>query len=94
MNSLPLNIAIVVALTRLLALSHSMWDWDEALFSMALHDYDVTQHHPHPPGFPTFIFLAKIVRLFVQRSNWNRFPDLRRCRRLLRPWLWLNRNCF
>ena len=67
-RNLVVAVAIVVALTRLIAVSHSMWDWDEALFSMALHDYDVTQHHPHPPGFPTFIFLAKIVRLVVHHD--------------------------
>src|SRR5205814_1661495 len=34
-------IAIAVAVTRFLALSRSLWDWDEALFCLALHDYDV-----------------------------------------------------
>jgi hypothetical protein len=57
-------LALLVALTRLLALSHSMWDWDEALFASALQHYDVSQHHPHPPGFPLFFALAKIARLF------------------------------
>jgi hypothetical protein len=54
-----------VALTRLYAISHSMWDWDEALFASALHHYDVAQHHPHPPGFPLFFALAKLVRVFL-----------------------------
>jgi hypothetical protein len=63
-----LALTIAVALTRLLALSHSIWDWDEALFCMALHDYDVSAHHPHPPGFPTFIFLARVFRFFMTKD--------------------------
>ena len=47
------------ALTRLLAISKTAWDWDEALFMLALRHYDVVAHHPHPPGFPLFIFFAK-----------------------------------
>jgi hypothetical protein len=42
-----------------------MWDWDEALFASALHHYDVSQHHPHPPGFPLFFALAKLARMFI-----------------------------
>ena len=54
---------LVVALTRLAAISASMWDWDEALFCAALRDYDVVQHRPHPPGYPLFIALGHITRL-------------------------------
>ncbi|HEX7807237.1 MAG TPA: hypothetical protein VF608_00870, partial [Thermoanaerobaculia bacterium] len=57
--------AVLVALTRLLALAKGPWDWDEILFCMAVQDYDVVSHQPHPPGFPFYIFLARIVRLFV-----------------------------
>lgn len=58
-------LAILVALTRWPAISRSLWDWDEALFSLALRHYDVTVHHPHPPGFPLFIALAKAVSALV-----------------------------
>ncbi len=58
-------LASLVALTRVVAVSHSMWDWDEALFVAALQHYDVALHHPHPPGFPLFFALAKLVRLFL-----------------------------
>jgi hypothetical protein len=33
--------ALAVAITRWPALSRTMWDWDEALFALALRDYDV-----------------------------------------------------
>ena len=54
-------LAIVVALSRWPASSRTLWDWDEALFALALRDYDVTAHHPHPPGFPLFIAFAKVI---------------------------------
>jgi hypothetical protein len=56
-------LALLVALTRWPALSQTLWDWDEALFMLALRDYDVTRHHPHPPGFPLFIGMAKLIPL-------------------------------
>ena len=52
---------LLVALTRWPAVSRSLWDWDEALFALAVRHYDVAAHHPHPPGFPLFIAAAKGV---------------------------------
>lgn len=54
---------VVVAITRLLAISRTLWDWDEALFILGLRHYDVALHHPHPPGFPLFIGTASLFRL-------------------------------
>jgi hypothetical protein len=56
-------LSVVVALSRWPAVSATLWDWDEALFALALRDYDVTLHHPHPPGFPLFIAMAKLLPL-------------------------------
>lgn len=60
-----LALALLVGATRFLALSKSLWDWDEGLFVAALRDYDVADHHPHPPGFPLFVAAAKLVRVVV-----------------------------
>jgi hypothetical protein len=57
--------SVVVALTRLFAVSRTLWDWDETLFSHSLLDYDVVHHHPHPPGFPLFVGLARLIHLVV-----------------------------
>lgn len=56
-------LSVIVALTRFLAISKSLWDWDEALFVLAVREYDVAAFHPHPPGFPLFIAVAKLLPL-------------------------------
>jgi len=58
-------LALFCAATRFLAMARSLWDWDEALFTMAMQDYDVTMHHPHPPGFPVYIGMARLARLVI-----------------------------
>jgi len=54
-------VTILTAVTRWLALAKSPWDWDEMLFILAMRRYDVALHHPHPPGFPLWIFFAHLV---------------------------------
>lgn len=51
---------IAVTLSRIIFRARSPWDWDEVLFALALDDFDVPNHHPHPPGFPLFVGVAKI----------------------------------
>jgi hypothetical protein len=63
-------LTIAVALSRLLARSASLWDWDEALFTTSMRDYDVVLHHPHPPGFPLYIVAARMVR-FLAASDFR-----------------------
>jgi hypothetical protein len=58
-------VALVCAATRFLAMAKTLWDWDEALFCLGMRSYDVTAHHPHPPGFPVYIALGRIVRTLI-----------------------------
>ncbi|HYC61498.1 MAG TPA: hypothetical protein VEK79_18230 [Thermoanaerobaculia bacterium] len=57
--------AAVVAVTRFATLSLGPWDWDEVLFCLAVGDYNVAIHQPHPAGFPLFILLGKLARFFA-----------------------------
>jgi hypothetical protein len=57
-------VAVLTGLTRLLAPAASLMDWDEALFSLGIREYEVPGHSPHPPGYPLFIAAAKFVSLF------------------------------
>lgn len=64
-RTILLGFALAVGLTRFLALSLGQWDWDEVLFSLAVGDYNVAWHQPHPAGFPLFVLLAKFARMFA-----------------------------
>ena len=55
-------VTLFAAITRWLALSATPWDWDEFLFMLGMRHYDVAAHHPHPPGFPLFIFFADLLK--------------------------------
>lgn len=58
-------VAAFTAASRFLAVAKTLWDWDEALFCLGMRSYDVASHHPHPPGFPAYIALGRLVRLVV-----------------------------
>jgi hypothetical protein len=64
-RAIVIAVAVACALTRFAAMARTLWDWDEALFCLGMRSYDVARHHPHPPGFPAFIGLARIMRLFI-----------------------------
>lgn len=57
-----LAITLLFAAVRLGSIASGPWDWDEALFSLAVAgDFDIAAHHPHPPGFPAYIAMAKLI---------------------------------
>jgi hypothetical protein len=56
-----LIVAMLAGVTRLLAWSRSIFDWDEAQFALGVRAFDVARYDPHPPGYPLFIAAAKLV---------------------------------
>jgi len=57
------TLAILAGLlaSRLLLFPDGPWEQDEALFSTGVMSFDVPSHQPHPPGFPGWIFLGKLL---------------------------------
>jgi hypothetical protein len=41
-----------------------MWDHDSVQFALGVERYDLAAHHPHPPGYPLYIGLLKLLAAF------------------------------
>lgn len=65
-HSAPAWPAVALAACYLAAhlpfLAPSLEDIDSINFALGLHDYDLAQHQPHPPGYPVFIGLGRVAR--------------------------------
>lgn len=57
--------ALVFLLGHLPFLASSLEDVDSVNFALGLRDFDVAAHRPHPPGYPVFIAVGKVVRMAV-----------------------------
>src|SRR5688500_9760856 len=43
----------------------SLEDLDSINFALAIRDFDVAEHQPHPPGYPIFVAATKAVNAFT-----------------------------
>ena len=59
------GLAIVFLIAHLIFLPTTLEDIDSLNFALGVHDFDPSQHQPHPPGYPIFIALAKVARAVV-----------------------------
>lgn len=68
-SSLSLLLFFLTLLTRLPFHSQMLFNWDAANFAFALNVFDVTRHFPHPPGYPYFVALGRLLNLFQLQAN-------------------------
>jgi 4-amino-4-deoxy-L-arabinose transferase-like glycosyltransferase len=51
----------LTALLRLPFVAHRLWDHDSVQFALGVLRYDLAAHQPHPPGYPLYIALLKLL---------------------------------
>lgn len=50
-------------------LSNWLEDWDSVQFALALHNFSIVDHQPHPPEYPLYILMAKAINFFVNNNT-------------------------
>lgn len=60
---LTMGLVSLIAVSRIAAFPASIWEQDEAVFASAVMTFDPTGNLPHPPWFPLWIGLGKVVHL-------------------------------
>jgi Protein of unknown function (DUF2723) len=53
--------AAAAVVTRLPFAAHRLWDHDSVQFALGVERYDLAAHHPHPPGYPLYIAVLKVL---------------------------------
>ena len=67
-----LTILILVALILVLRLpfhAEYLTKWDSCNYAFALEHFNISDHTPHPPGYPYYIGFAAIINFFVHNAN-------------------------
>lgn len=64
-----ITIIITAFIVRIIYLSPWLEDWDSVQFALALKDFSIVKHQPHPPGYPLYILLGRIINLFVRNET-------------------------
>lgn len=58
-------LAVAFVASRFLLIPDGPWEQDEAIFATGVIDFSIVNHRPHPPGFPGWMLLGKIVNVAV-----------------------------
>lgn len=54
-------LALVFALAHIPFLANSLEDIDSVNFALGVRDFNVAEHRPHPPGYPVYIAMGKVM---------------------------------
>jgi hypothetical protein len=59
-------LATLTVLSRLPYRARMLYNWDAVQFALALREYDVVKHQPHPPGYILYVGLGRIANAWLQ----------------------------
>jgi hypothetical protein len=59
--AIALGLAIVTLLSRWPYRARMLYNWDAVQFALALHEFDIAKHQPHPPGYLLYVALGRLL---------------------------------
>ncbi len=59
------GLAALTLLSRWPYRARMLYNWDAVQFALALHEFDVTKHQPHPPGYLLYVGLGRLLNLLM-----------------------------
>ena len=59
-------LAVLTVVSRLPYRARMLYNWDAVQFALALSEYDVVKHQPHPPGYILYVGLGRLVNAWLQ----------------------------
>src|SRR5579859_4904235 len=63
-------LVVLTVATRLPFMTQTLYAFDSANYALAVRDfYNVAFHQPHPPGYPLYVFFAKLINLGANDAN-------------------------
>lgn len=62
-------LASLTILSRLPYRARMLYNWDAVQFALALREYDVVKHQPHPPGYILYVALGRLVDTWLDNPT-------------------------
>jgi len=62
-------LALLTVLSRLPYRARMLYNWDAVQFALALQEYDVVKHQPHPPGYILYVALGHLVNTWLDNPT-------------------------
>jgi hypothetical protein len=60
------GLALLTVVSRLPYRARMLYNWDAVQFALALREYDVVKHQPHPPGYILYVALGRLVNVWLR----------------------------
>jgi hypothetical protein len=66
----PIALVVAVPLTRAPFMTQTLYAFDSANYALAVSRfYNVAFHQPHPPGYPVYVAVARVLNVAVNDAN-------------------------
>ncbi|HEY3067907.1 MAG TPA: glycosyltransferase family 39 protein [Methylomirabilota bacterium] len=62
-------LAVLTVVSRLPYRARMLYNWDAVQFALALREYDVVKHQPHPPGYILYVVIGRLVDAWLGDAN-------------------------